>query len=175
MAFIGVDLHTNSFTTCRLEEYGREHLESWQLSPGDLERFCLSLDGDDEIAVEATGNSAWFHKEVAPCVGRVVVVNAKQFQVIRKSLKKTDRNDARALAFFLSKDMLPETRLKSAPESELASLVHTRDVLVKQRTRLLGTGTSGIARGARSGVEPDGLHCRTGCGYGDGRPGSGRL
>ena len=47
------------------------------------------------------------------CVGRVVVVNPGQFQVIRKSVSKTDKNDARALAFFLSKDMLPETRLKS--------------------------------------------------------------
>jgi transposase len=52
-------------------------------------------------------------------------------------VKKTDRNDARALALFLSKDMLPETRLKTKPEGELASLVHTRDLLVKQRTRLL--------------------------------------
>lgn len=137
MAFIGVDLHTNSFTPCRLEADGREHLETFQLAPAELDRFCLSLDGDDAIAEEATGNSAWFHEEVASCVGRVVVVNAKPFQVIRKSVKKTDRNDARALAFFLSKDMLPETRLKTSAESELASLVHTRDVLVKSRTRLL--------------------------------------
>ena len=50
---------------------------------------------------------------------------------------KTDRNDARALAFYLSKDMLPETRPKTRAESELASLTHTRDLLVKQRTRLL--------------------------------------
>lgn len=137
MAFIGVDLHTNSFTVCRLEADGREQLETFQLAAADLERFYLGLDGDDEVAVEATGNSAWFCGEVRPCVGRIVVVNPKQFQVIRKSVKKTDRNDARALAFFLSKDMLPETRLKSVAESELASLVHTRDVLVKQRTRLL--------------------------------------
>lgn len=71
------------------------------------------------------------------CVGRVVIVNPKQFQVIRKSVSKTDRNDARALAFFLSKDMLPETRAKTVAESELGSLTHTRDLLVKQRTRLL--------------------------------------
>ena len=137
MAFIGVDLHTNSFTSCRLEADGQEHLDSWQLTPAALDRFCLSLDGDDELAVEATGNSAWFHKQVVSCVGRVVVVNPRQFQVIRKSVKKTDKNDARALAFFLSKDMLPETRLKSAASAQLAWLVHTRDVLVKQRTRLL--------------------------------------
>jgi len=137
MVFIGVDLHTNSFTTCRLEADGRESLATWQLCASDMERFCLTLDGDDEIAVEATGNSAWFCEEVRTCVGRIVVVNPKQFQIIRKSVKKTDKNDARALALFLSKDMLPETRLKSQRESEVASLTHTRDFLVKQRTRLL--------------------------------------
>lgn len=137
MAWIGVDLHTNTFTTCRREADGQEQLATRQLAPADLERFCLTLDADDEIAVEATGNAAWFCGEVGPCVGRVVVVNPRQFQVIRKSVKKTDRNDARALAFFLSKDMLPETRLKSQTEDELASLVYSRDVPVKQRTMLL--------------------------------------
>ena len=121
MAFIGVDLHTNSFTVCRLESDGSEAFETFQLAQADLDRFCTGLDADDEIAVEATGNSAWFREQVLPCVGRVVVVNPRQFQVIRKSVAKTDRNDARALAFFLSKDMLPETRAKSVAESELAS------------------------------------------------------
>ncbi len=111
MAYIGVDLHTNSFTVCRLSDDGSESFETFQLCVADLERFCLSLDADDQIAVEATGNSAYFRNEVVSCVGRVVVVNPGQFQVIRKSVSKTDKNDARALAFFLSKDMLPETRL----------------------------------------------------------------
>ena len=65
------------------------------------------------------------------------MVNPRQFKVIRTSVKKTDRNDARALAFFLSKNMLPETRLKSTQETELASLTHTRDKMVKQRTMML--------------------------------------
>jgi len=137
MAFIGVDLHQNSFTVCRLDCDGSETFATYQLCRADLDRFCLGLDADDEVAVEATGNSAWFRDEVISCVGRVVVVNPRQFQVIRKSVKKTDRNDARALAVFLSKDMLPATRVKSKAENELASLVHTRDLLVKQRTRLL--------------------------------------
>jgi len=137
MAHIGVDLHQNSFTVCRLAADGSETFETWQLCAADLDRFCLSLDADDEIAVEATGNSAWFRDQVISCVGRVVTVNPRQFQVIRKSVKKTDHNDSRALAFFLSKDMLPETRPKTQAESELASITHTRDLLVKQRTRLL--------------------------------------
>lgn len=137
MAFIGVDLHQNSFTVCRREADGSESFATWTLAPKDLQRFCLTLDADDELAVEAIGNSAWFRDEVVSCVGRVVVVNPRQFRVIRTSVKKTDRNDARALALFLSKDMLPETRAKTQAESELGSLVHTRDLLVKQRTRLL--------------------------------------
>jgi transposase len=137
MAHIGVDLHSNSFTACRLDLNGTETLATYQLAEADLDRFRASLSPDDEIAIEATGNSAWFREQVLGSVERVVVVNAKQFQVIRKSVKKTDKNDARALAFFLSKDMLPETRMKTVAASELASLTHTRDLLVKQRTRLL--------------------------------------
>jgi transposase len=137
MVYFGVDLHTNSFTVCALSADGTEALATYQLCAADLERFRASLSPDDEIAVEATGNSAWFRQQVIGLVKRVVVVNAKQFQVIRKSVKKTDRNDARALAYYLSKDMLPETRIKSTADSELASLTHTRDLLVKQRTRLL--------------------------------------
>lgn len=137
MSFIGVDLHQNSFTVCRRSSDGTESFETLSLSASDLERFCLSLDADDQIAIEATGNSAWFRDQVLPCAGRVVVVNPSQFKVIRKSVKKTDRNDAAALALFLAKDMLPETRVKSQDEGELASLTQTRDLLVKQRTRLL--------------------------------------
>jgi transposase len=137
MAFIGVDLHTNSFTICRLEADGPERFATFDLSESGMDRFCAGLDADDAIAVEATGNSAWFRDQVLCCVGRFVTVNPKQFQIIRKSVNKTDKNDARALAIFLSKDMLPETRAKTRAESELASLAHTRDLLVKQRTRLL--------------------------------------
>lgn len=137
MAFIGVDLHQNSFTVCRLGSGGSETFATYQLCRADLDRFRRGLAAGDEIALEATGNSAWFREQVISRVGRVVVVNPRQFQVIRTSVGKTDRNDARALALFLSKDMLPATRVKSTAESELASLVHTRDLLVKQRTRLL--------------------------------------
>lgn len=137
MAFIGVDLHSNSFTICRLEAGAKGEFETFQLSMGDMNRFCLSLDAGDCLAVEATGNSAWFCDQVRARVGRLVVVNARRFELIRKSVNKTDRNDARALAYFLSKDMLPETRLRTQTETELGSLVQTRDVLVKQRTMLL--------------------------------------
>lgn len=137
MAFIGVDLHSNSFTICRLKTDTEEEFESFQLSMDDVKRFCLGLDAEDSLAVEATSNSAGVCDQVRSCVGRLVVVNARRFELIRKSVNKTDRNDARARAYFLSKDMFPGTRLRTHAETELGALVQTRDVLVKQRTMLL--------------------------------------
>ena len=58
MTFIGVDLHTNSITICRLQDDGSKVFTTFTLSAGALRAFCLSLDADDEIAVEATGNTA---------------------------------------------------------------------------------------------------------------------
>ena len=44
--------------------------------------------------------------------------------------------DARNLALYLAKDLLPEVRMKDKPQPQLASLTQTRDTLVKLRTAL---------------------------------------
>ena len=41
------------------------------------------------------------------------------FMTIRKSVKKTDKHDAKMLALFLSKGMLPEARMKQKENAEL--------------------------------------------------------
>jgi len=97
----------------------------------------MSLSADDEIAVEACANTRFFKDQVRPCVNRVVVVPPGNFHVIRASVSKTDNNDARSLAYFLSKDMLPQTREKTRLEEAVASLTQTRDQFVKQRTQNL--------------------------------------
>ena len=62
--------------------------------------------------MEASGNTAWFRERVSANVARVIVVAPGQFEVIRRSIKRTDKNDARTIAFFLSKDMLQDARLE---------------------------------------------------------------
>ncbi len=74
---------------------------------------------------------------MSPYVKRVVIVAPLQFEGIRRSVNKTDKHDARAIAFFLSKDMLPEAKLKSRKCQQLASLLKTRDQLVKSRVSLI--------------------------------------
>ena len=135
MRFIGVDLHSNSLTVCYLSENGSEEMHTFDLK--ELVKFQASLAATDELAVEATGNARHFKEAVKSLVSKVVVVNPSQFEVIRKSVKKTDRHDARTLALFLSKDMLPESRLKQPAQAQLNSVAHTRDKLVKLRTTLI--------------------------------------
>lgn len=72
-------------------------------------------------------------KAVAECV----VVNPSQFEVIKQSFKKTDKNDSEALARFLNKGLLPSSWMKDELHAEVNSLANTRDKLVKLRTILL--------------------------------------
>jgi transposase len=132
--YIGIDLHRNQFTCCVRLENGRSYLSQWQLQ--ELPRFVKKLRPADEVAVEITGNTRLLYDAVAPHVARVFVVDSNQFRVISRSVKKTDSNDARLLALYLSKGLLPEVRMKSKHHAHLASLTQTRDTLVKQRSAL---------------------------------------
>jgi transposase len=132
--YIGIDLHRDCFTACLRLENGREYLKKWKLE--DMAKFTAKLRPTDRVAVEVTGNTRLFHDAVAPHVERVVAVNPSQFKVITHSVKKTDPNDARNLALYLAKDLLPEVRMKDKTRAQIASLTQTRDTMVKLRTAL---------------------------------------
>jgi transposase len=132
--YIGIDLHRDCFTACLRLENGREYLKQWKLE--DMAKFTAKLRPSDQVAVEVTGNTRLFHDAVAPHVERVVAVNPSQFKVITHSVKKTDPNDARNLALYLAKDLLPEVRMKDKTQAQIASLTQTRDTMVKLRTAL---------------------------------------
>lgn len=131
---IGIDLHRDVFTAVVLENDKVVSTRNWSVKK--LGEFAATLLPTDKVAVEMTTNVRLFYDAVSPRVERVDVVNTLQFQVISQSVKKTDKNDAEALARFLAKDMLPTVRMKSRHMAKLASLTRARDGLVKQRTRL---------------------------------------
>lgn len=133
--YIGVDLHTNCLTVCSMTKQGAQQFRDYKLT--ELEQFRAGLRRSDEVAVEATGNTRFFYEQVAHRVRRVAVVNPRQFEVIKRSAAKTDKRDAANLALFLAKGLLPEVRMKEREQAQVASLVQTRDKLVKQRTALI--------------------------------------
>lgn len=132
--YLGVDLHRTQFTVCTRLENGRTYLRQWPMR--ELQLFAAQLRKEDELAVEATGNTRLFYDGVKKSVSRIAVINPSQFKVISQSVKKTDKKDAELLALYLSKGLLPEVRMKERKQRELNHLAQTRDLLVKQRTAL---------------------------------------
>jgi transposase len=131
--YIGIDLHKNMIVVCILEA-GDETGVTEKYGMTQLDEFIAKLQADDAVAVEVTTNTAFLVRHLKAVVSNIKVVNPYQFKVIRTSTKKTDKHDAHALAYFLSKDMLPTVRLKDERYRRIESLARTRSCLVKQRT-----------------------------------------
>ncbi|MEP6902370.1 MAG: transposase, partial [Actinomycetota bacterium] len=134
MRYLGVDLHSNNFMVCVLSENEEPTFRQYKFA--ELLEFKEYLQAEDRIAVEATGTTRFFYNQVAPLVAECVVVNPSQFEIIKKSYKKTDKNDALNLARFLSNGQLPTSRMKNELQAEVNSLATTRDKFVKLRTIL---------------------------------------
>jgi len=135
MRYIGVDLHTTQITVCYLKSMEEFSFERFELN--EMKRFIGTLAGEDEIAVEATGNTRWFVEQVREQVKRVVIVNPREFEVVKRSAKKTDKRDALNLARFLAVDLLPEVRGKAEAAETVLRLNETRSKLVRLKTTLL--------------------------------------
>ena len=134
MRHIGVDLHSNNVVVCYRGETGEQSFAKFALSR--IGEFRQQLLKTDVVAVEATANSRWFVNQITSAVAKVEVVNPRQFEVIAKSVKKTDRADAATLAEFSSKQMLPTVRQRTDTEAEVQSLCGLRTNLVEMRTAL---------------------------------------
>jgi transposase len=135
MRYIGVDLHTTQITVCYLTE--RDELSIRKYGLCEIEKFVSQLSETDHLAVEATCNTRWFSEQVKEKVRRIVLVNPRQFEVVKQSVKKTDKHDAINLARFLKADLLPEVRAKREAAEKVQSLVNTRMKLVRLKTSLL--------------------------------------
>ena len=134
--YIRIDLHTNSLTACYYDGKNYE-FSTYETNTLGLSDFISTLHKTDLLAVESTGNSNYFYKNVIKNVKEIKVVSPGQFNVIRTSVKKTDKNDAKALAFYLSKDMLPESRVKTDAQLQVSRISSSREQLVKTRTSLI--------------------------------------
>jgi len=134
--YIGVDLHKNSFRVCYYTSSKEHQFKTYKVRKTTIESFKKTLKKSDEVAVESTGNTGFFTREIEGCVKRIRIVNPIQFKVITNSVKKTDDEDALKIAKFLSKDMIPEVRMRSKEQSQISSLIGTRDKFVKLRTSL---------------------------------------
>jgi transposase len=82
------------------------------------------------VGVGSTGNTRYFKGRMEAAGVSVVVINTLKFKVVNESVKKTDRHDAAAIAEFLEKDMLPESRLCGRMSEQMRRLLKARSMLV---------------------------------------------
>src|SRR3954451_3213002 len=134
--YIGMDAH-REFAQLAVVEDGLLRDEGRiGVTPEALRAWAGGLRGDDEVALEATGNSDAIATLLAPLVGRVVVSNPSKTRAIAEAKVKTDKVDARILAQLLAADFLPPVWLPDDRTRALRRQVTRRAHLVRQRTRI---------------------------------------
>ena len=142
---VGVDLHKMQFTVHALnEETGEVVLTGvYKTDNQGYKTFSKELHSIEnkeectiELAVEATGNARFFKNKMEAEGFGVLVVNTSKFKVITMSTKKTDANDAATLAFYLSKEMLPESHLCDQTSEEIRRMLKTRSILVSSTVKI---------------------------------------
>jgi transposase len=134
--YIGMDVH-REFAQLAVLEDGRLRDEGKiGVTPEALRAWADGLHPDDQVALEATGNSDAIANLLIPLVGRVVVSNPSKTRAIAEAKVKTDKVDARILAQLLAADFLPPVWLPDERTRALRRQVMRRAHLVRQRTRI---------------------------------------
>jgi transposase len=134
--YIGMDVH-REFAQLAVVEDGLVRDEGRiGVTPEALRTWASELRPDDEVALEATGNSDAIANLLMPVVSRVVVSNPSKTRAIAEAKVKTDKVDARILAQLLAADFLPPVWLPDDRTRSLRRQVIRRAHVVRQRTRL---------------------------------------
>jgi transposase len=144
--YIGMDVH-REFAQLAVLEGGLVRDEGRiGVTPEALRAWAEGLRADDQVALEATGNSDAIANLLTPLVGRVVVSNPSKTRAIAEAKVKTDKVDARILAQLLAADFLPPVWLPDERTRSLRRQVMRRAHLVRQRTRIKNQVHAVLAR-----------------------------
>ena len=134
--YIGMDVH-REFAQLAVVEDGLVRDEGRiAVTPEALREWAAGLRSDDQVALEATGNSDAIANLLTPLVGKVVVSNPSKTRAIAEAKVKTDKVDARILAQLLAADFLPPVWLPDERTRCLRRQVTRRAHIVRQRTRI---------------------------------------
>lgn len=143
---IGLDLSDEKADFCMMD--GRKKIlrqGSIELARPALEQFLGAIE-PSRVVLETSGQSAWVAKVIRSCGHEVVVVNPRRLELLTKSSKKTDRNDARLLAELgrLDVEMLQPVHEKEDRTMAIQVELRARAQLVCTRTRLINLVRSSL-------------------------------
>jgi transposase len=108
MAIIGMDIHRSVAQAAFLQDGQIKREQRVELVHDRLVKFAKRLSIEDEVVIEATGNSTAVERILRPFVKRVVVANSRMVRAIAYARVKTDKIDAAILARLHAGGFLPE-------------------------------------------------------------------
>lgn len=143
--YVGVDLHKTQFTTCVLKNDKEiEAGNKYQMNQDGYKSFISQMHNLSKqennakvvMAIESTANARFFRDLMERQSFEVQVVNTLRFKVVNLSTKKTDKNDAKTLAYFLSRDMIPQSHLCTAEMEGIRRILKSRSLMVQDAVAL---------------------------------------
>jgi transposase len=136
MRIIALDVHRSFAQMAILENGAIRDAGKVDLERSRLLHFAKTLKPDDEIVLEATGNTSAIVRLLSPFVARVVIANPNQVRAIAWAKVKTDKIDARVLAKLHASGFLPEVWMPDEETEARRRVSAERTQLVAQMTRL---------------------------------------
>lgn len=101
MVFLGIDLHSNCFTCCFINDNESKIKLNFNINKKSLEEFYKILTLETYVMIEASTNTFKFVELIKEKVKAVYVANTHKLRLISLVKKKTDKIDAEKLAIFL--------------------------------------------------------------------------
>lgn len=136
MRSVGMDVH-RSFAQIAIFDRGKFTAEfRVELEHDAVVAFGKSLRKDDEVVLEATGNTAAIVRLLKPFVARVVIANPLLVKAIAHARVKTDKVDAKILAQLHAAEFLPEVWAADDQTQNLRRLVSERAAAVRSIRRV---------------------------------------
>jgi transposase len=135
MRVIGLDVHRRFAQIAELKEGVLRQRGRLDLVRHKILEFARTLDPDDEVVLEATGNTMAIVRLLKPHVGKVIIANPLQVRIIADAKVKTDRIDAAVLARLHAAGYLPEVWQPDEATERLRRLVARRAGIVQGMTR----------------------------------------
>jgi transposase len=134
---IGLDVHRDSiYVTLFCPHEGTlEQFEVSTRNEAQVRAFEAKLRVTDRVALEATGNSIYWYRRLAPRVAEVVLANPIKLKLYRSQQAKTDRIDSSWLAVLLAFGCLPTVWVPDEETEEDRELLGRRVQLVRTETR----------------------------------------
>src|ERR1700722_12117141 len=115
MRVIGLDVHRNFAQIAVLEDGLVMDKGRVAMDREAVLRFGTTLSKEDDVVIEATGNTAVIVRLLTPFVRRVAIANPLQVRAIAWAKVKTDKIDAAALTRLHAAQFLPEVWIPSEP------------------------------------------------------------